>query len=168
MTGRSRIGSVVAVLALVTFVGCSGETDAEDTSTSTTTVVASGSFEVATPDGQVSLSLDGDLPPGWPDDFPLPADTEPSGSGSLGDESSAVLVGVFTTTLSGPDAFSFYVEDDELELGAQTQAGKDDRFVGSAELVSPYEGSVTVLSREGSTYVVVLLGQGGGTTTTKG
>ena len=61
---RVLVASVVGCLLLAA-AGCSSSSTS---SNSTTTI--SKSFQVNTPDGQVSISLDGKLPPNWPSGFP--------------------------------------------------------------------------------------------------
>ena len=99
---RFAIVALAAASVAVPVGACSGEdTDATSSTTTTTTSAPPRNFQVSTPDGQVSLSLDGQLPPGWPTDFPVPDGAEPAGSGSIGDAESTVRVGVFTTTETG-------------------------------------------------------------------
>lgn len=151
--------ALVLGVAVVGFSGCSSD-DSSDTTTTTEESSESSSgvnFEVSTPEGQVSLSLDGELPPGWPEDFPLPEDAETAGSGSLGDSSSGTMVGVYTTDESGKDAFDFYSSDSSLEPSSQSSAGGDSNFLGSMDTAGSYPGSVTVATLNGTTYIVAVL-----------
>lgn len=167
------VTALALAAAVVPLASCSSE-DSASTSTTASTTTASTvpkNFQVSTPAGQVSLSLDGQLPPGWPEDFPLPDDAEPAGSGSLGDAEATVRVGVFTTTASGQDTLDVYANDEDLQTENPSLAGSGDRLVGSLDLVSPFAGSVTVLSRSGTTYLIVTLNDGAGgsaSTTTTG
>ncbi len=89
---------LIAGRAVVGFSGCSSD-DSFDTTTTTEKASDSSStdtLEISTPEGQVSLSLHGELPPGWPEDLLLPKGADAAGSGSLGDTDSTVMVGVFT------------------------------------------------------------------------
>lgn len=162
--------ATVAVIA-VPVAACSGD-DTADTTTTTTTSAPPRNFQVSTPDGQVSLSLDGQLPPGWPSDFPVPDGAEPAGSGSIGDGESTVRVGVFTTTGAGQATLEFYTDNTEVQTENPAAAGSGDRLVASLDLVAPYEGSLTVLSRTGTTYLIVVLNEdapgSSNTTTTTG
>lgn len=151
--------ALIAGVAVVGLSGCSSD-DSSDTTTTTEESSESSSsvnFEVSTPEGQVSLSLDGELPPGWPEDFPLPEDAETAGSGSLGDSSSGAMVGVYTTDGSGKDAFDFYSAESSLEPSSESSAGGDSNFLGSMDIAGSYPGSVTVAALDGTTYIVVVL-----------
>lgn len=170
MNHRSAVAALAIVLVAGGAVaGCSSDDSSSADSTSTTTTTeATKNFQVATPEGQVSLSLDGELPPGWPEDFPLPDGAEPAGSGSLGGSESTVRVGVFEVSGSGREVLDFYAGDDALETGEPSFVGSGEDLVGSIDLVSPYAGSVTVLSRDGVGYLVVGLTGSGATETTAG
>lgn len=169
---KPRSSALLALLAAVPaslLVACSSDDAASTTTTTTTTTTAPRNFQVSTPQGQVSLSLDGELPPGWPQDFPVPDSAQAAGSGSLGGSDSAVRVAVFDTSESGQDTMDFYADNKDLETKSPSVAGAGENFVGSVELVSPWTGSVTVLSREGSGYLIVTLtgdGSGGTSSTT--
>jgi hypothetical protein len=169
---RIIVTTLAAASIAVPVAACSNEdSTAESTTTTTTTSTPPKNFQVSTPDGQVSLSLDGQLPPGWPTDFPLPDGADPAGSGSLGDGDGTVRVGVFTTTESGQDALAFYTDNKDVKTENPSAAGAGDRLVASVDLVSPVEGSLTVLSRSDTTYLVVVLndstsGSSSSTTTT--
>lgn len=152
---------------------CSSDSsdDSGDSSSTTTTdgpsvSTSSGGFAISTPEGQVSVSLDGDLPPGWPEDFPLPKRTDPAGSGSLANDSSGVMVGVYSTKESGQDAFDFYSDESSLDPSSQTSAGGSSNFLGSMTIAGSYSGSVTVAEVDGSTYMVVILQTDGGAAST--
>lgn len=134
----------------------SSSTTTEQTST-TTGVTLPQNFSVSTPEGQVSLSLDGKLPPGWPNNFPLPDNTEAAGSGSLGGSDNTVRVGVYRTSQSGEQTLDFYSQNQSLETSGRSGAGIGDNYAGRLNLTSPYSGSVNVLSIQGTTYMVVVL-----------
>ncbi|MGI9578550.1 MAG: hypothetical protein ACR2OH_10150 [Microthrixaceae bacterium] len=155
-----KVTAVVLIVgaAVVGLSGCSSD-DSSDTTTTTEESDSSSSlsFEVSTPEGQVSISLDGELPPGWPEDFPLPEDADAAGSGSLGGSSSGVMVGVYTTEESGKDAFDFYSGESSLEPSSESSAGGDSSFLGSMDIGGSYPGSVTVAEIGGTTYIVVVL-----------
>lgn len=159
---RTLAALTAAAAALVPLGACSGDDSADTTTTaSTTTASAPKNFQVSTPDGQVSLALDGQLPPGWPEDFPLPDGADPAGSGSLGDGSSTVRVGVFATDASGQETLDFYSSNPDVQSENPSVAGAGDRLVGSLDLAAPQAGSITVLSRDGSTYLIVVLNDAG-------
>ena len=114
-------------------------------------------FQVSTPNGQVSLSLDGKLPSNWPSDFPVPSGAKVAGSGSLGGSSSATLVGVYTTSESPSDAFAFYKDNSKLTTSGEKSVGVGAHYLGRAKITAPYTGSVTVVSHSGTTYIVTVL-----------
>ncbi len=171
MKSRLAVGLLLGCLAAAA--GCSSSssstagpapTTASSTPTtaSSTTTTASSTptstaknFQVATPNGQVSLSLDGQLPPNWPSQFPVPPGAKAVGSGSLGGSSSTALVGAYTTSESAPDAFTFYQANSKLTTSDEKSAGAGTHYVGSAKITAPYTGSVTVVSHSGTTYIVI-------------
>ncbi len=156
---KSLFAVLVAVLVVIGFSACSS--DSSSTTTTSSASSSSNGFEVATPEGKVSVSLDGDLPSDWPSDFPLPEQTDPAGSGSLADSSSGVMVGVFTTKQSGQDAYDFYTGESSLDPSSANSVGAGSNFVGSMDIGGSYPGSVTVTEVSGSTYIVVILTNGG-------
>jgi hypothetical protein len=165
---------LIATLAATGLGACSSDSSSDSTSTdrsSVSTSKSSDGFSISTPAGEVSVSLSGDLPPGWPSDFPLPKKTDPAGSGSLGGSSSGTMVGVFSTKESGSDALDFYAGDSSLDPSSKKSAGGSSTFLGSVDLGGSYPGSVTVGEISGTTYIVAILnsdGAGSSTTTTKG
>ena len=132
-------------------------------SQSTTTV--SKSFQVTTPEGQVSVSLDGKLPPNWPSSFPVPSGAKVAGSGSLGGSSSTAMVGVYTTSQSAPSTYSYYTTNAGLTTSGGKTVGAGSTYVGSANITAPYTGSVTVLQHDSTTYSVIVLTSSGTSTT---
>ena len=165
---------LIATLAATGLGACSSDSSSDSTSTdrsSVSTSKSSDGFSISTPAGEVSVSLSGDLPPGWPSDLPLPKKTDPAGSGSLGGSSSGTMVGVFSTKESGSDALDFYAGDSSLDPSSKKSAGGSSTFLGSVDLGGSYPGSVTVGEISGTTYIVAILnsdGAGSSTTTTKG
>ena len=127
------------------------------TTASPTPRITARNFQVSTPNGQVSLSLDGKLPPNWPSQFPVPAGAMVAGSGSLGGSSSATLVAVYTTSESPSDAFAFYKDNSKLTTSGERSVSAGATYVGRAKITAPYTGSVTVLSHSGTTYIVIVL-----------
>lgn len=156
---RNVVVATVAVVALSLTAAACGSSDTAATTTTTTTKAARD-FEVSTPQGTVSLSLDGKLPSSWPKDFPLPDSAEPAGSGSAAQTDKGLQVAVFTTKESTTDTLDFYENDSELKTDKRSFAGAGSNEIGSLDLVEPFTGSVTVLSREGKGYLVVTLSGG--------
>jgi hypothetical protein len=171
MSARSLLSLLLPVALAV---GCGSESATEGTTAapSTTMAVAGAtlnpSMEVTTPDGQVSLSLDGELPPGWPPLFPLPPGTTPAGSGSLIRDESGGMVGVFRISGSTEDAFAFYRSNPDVPVTDVSSLGIGRAFVGRAKLAGPYEGSVTVGGAgDADLMVIVLRGPAATTATTE-
>jgi hypothetical protein len=143
----------LALLAGVT--ACS---DSDDSSDSTTTTANRG-FEVQTPEGQVSLSLSGSLPPNWPDDFPVPSGAEPAGSGSLGGSSETGFVGVYSVSESPSDVYSFYRDGAGLQVDSSTSVGSGNAYLGTVQFSGEFSGSVVVVPYDDGSLAVVLLQQ---------
>ena len=80
--------------------------------------------------------------------------------------------GVFTTTETGQATLDFYTDNSDVQTENPAAAGSGDRLVASLDLVAPYEGSLTVLSRTGTTYLIAVLNEdapgSSSTTTTTG
>jgi hypothetical protein len=167
MKGSYRAGAVLLASACALVgAGCSSSSNSS-ASTSTTVPTESKGFEVETLQGQTSLSLDGKLPPHWPTKFPVAPHTERAGSGSRGGTSRTVLVGVYTSTDTPEHTYSFYRSTKALTVDRASSLGTGSAFAGTATFSGRYSGTVTVLSHDESTYVVVELEtRGTGTTTT--
>ena len=166
MKSRLAVGLLLGCLAAAA--GCSSSSSSTaspaTTAASPATTAASPAparttqnFHVSTPNGQVSLSLDGKLPPDWPSQFPVPEGAKVAGSGSLGGSSSATLVGAYTTSAPPSDTFAFYTGNSKLTTSGQKSAGTGSRYVGQAKITAPYTGSVTVVSHSGTTYIIIVL-----------
>ena len=165
---KSRLAVCFLFAGLVAAAGCSSSSSSTASPATTVpspaTTTASPApartaknFQVSTPNGQVSLSLDGQLPPNWPSQFPVPSGAEVAGSGSVGGSSSATLVAAYTTSESPSDAFTFYKDNSTLTLSGERSVGIRELYVGRAKITAPYTGSVTVLSHSGTTYIVIVL-----------
>ena len=120
----ARGGGVVLGATLLLVAGCAGSTSSSEPSPAGTAAgstsqpsaqpTTSRSFQISTPDGQVSVSLDGALPPNWPSAFPIPLGATPAGSGSLGGSTSTGMVGVYRTPMPPADAFSYYTSSSRV------------------------------------------------------
>ena len=165
---KSRLAVGLLLGCLVAAAGCSSSSSSTaspattaaspaTTGASPTATSTAKNFQVSTPNGQVSLSLDGQLPPNWPSQFPVPPAAKVAGSGSLGGSSSATLVAAYTTSQSPSDAFAFYTDNPKLTTSGQRSVGTGAHYVGRAKITAPYTGSVTVVSHSGTTYIVIVL-----------
>ncbi len=162
------VAAVVAVAVVIT--GCS-KSDSSTTTTEKTKgsdSVSSGdkSFAVDTPDGQVSLSLNGKLPPNWPSSFPAPKDSKVAGSGSVAGSESGYKVAVYSTRQSGQDVFDSYKSQTSLYPTDVKSVQPGGLFLGSMKISGSQDGTITVTERDGNTYVIVVLSGGGGSAST--
>ena len=156
---------VLAAVTVVLVAGCSASTATSKASPSATggAQAASASrqnsnFSVSTPNGQVSISLTGALPPNWPSGFPVPRGATPVGSGSLGGSSSGVKVAVYTASGSPEETFAFYQSPSSgLTTNSARSLGAGTSYVGRLKMSAPYTGSVTVVAHSGTTYIVVVI-----------
>lgn len=158
-TRGARTLGVTALSAALLFAGvaCSSDDKSEPTTTTTTAAKSQKSFDIKTEDGQVSLSLDGQLPPGWPKDFPVPDGAEPAGSGSLGNTSKTVMIGVFTASGEPSDAYSFYTTEADLDVDSQTSVGSGERYIGMVKFSGDWSGRITILPSDDGALIVVKL-----------
>lgn len=137
-------------------------TSSRDSSSKSSDESGSKNFSVETPEGQASISLDGQLPPNWPTDFPAPKGSEVAGSGSLAGSSSGVMVGVYTTKQSPSDVYDAYKSNSALKASGAKSATIGGVFLGRMSIGGTYDGSITVTAIDGTTYAVVVLKGGGG------
>jgi hypothetical protein len=166
---RTRTLAVFAATALsiALLAGCGSSSKSSGIKNTTTTAASNKGFDISTPEGSVSLSLNGNLPPNWPSGFPVPSGAKAAGSGSLGGSSSDVMVGVYTVSGTPSETFNFYKTNTDLTVTQSKNFGVGGAFVGSVQFDGPYSGSATVVGRNSTTYLVVVLkGSGSATTTT--
>ena len=158
---KKALLAVVVATLVVAMAGCSSSSkSASTTTTSTSTTAGNKSFEVTTADGQVSLSLDGNLPPGWPQTFPVPDGASPAGSGSLVKGESGKLVAVFTSTGTPQDAYTFYRDSTAITVDDSSAGGIGPAYLGTVKFSGSSTGRVTVLSKGGATTIVIVLDSG--------
>ncbi len=165
---RVRTLLVVVGVLMLAACGSSSKSSSKDSSKkSSTSGTAPKSFAVDTPDGQVSLSLDGQLPPNWPGSFPVPSDAKPAGSGSLVNGTSGFLIAVYDSSQTPSDVFNFYKTNASLTVTSSKSAGVGDKYVGTVELGGSYDGGsvVVVSSGSGSRIIVTLKGSSSGAST---
>jgi hypothetical protein len=160
-TGRraslvGRLGAVVVVVVVSggAVVSCSSDDGA---TTTTTTTEESKDFQISTPAGEISVSLDGKLPTGWPTGFPVPDGATPAGSGSLGGKDKTVQVGVFSSSGSARESFDFYTSDTSLGTDEVSTIGSGSTFLGTAKLTGDYSGQVAVTPSADGSYIIVVL-----------
>ena len=159
---RTRVTITALVVGILLLAACSSSSK----SGSSTTTTAGKNFHVETPDGQVSLSLDGQLPPNWPASFPVPSGATAAGSGSLANGDSGVMIGVYTTSESPEDAYNFYKTNPTLTVTSSTSAGLGSAYLGTVKLGGTYAGSSVVIASLSGTYIVITLKSGSASSTT--
>jgi len=150
------VGAMAAALVLP-LAACSSDAKTSSAGTTTTTAASNKNFEVTTADGQISLSLDGKLPPGWPSSFPVPDGATAAGSGSLANSSKGKLVAVFTTSGSAEDTYNFYKGSSALTVDSSSAIGAGPAYVGTVAFSGSFSGRVSVISRGSQTTIVVAL-----------
>ena len=162
----SQLGAGALGASLLLVAGCGSATTssqpsptgtAEGSSQPSAQPSSSRNFHVATPDGQVSVSLDGRLPPNWPSAFPIPPSATAAGSGSLGGSTSTGQVAVYSTPTPAPDVFSYYTSNPRLTTTGARSVGAGASYVGSMKVTAPYTGSVTVAGQSEESYIVIVL-----------
>jgi hypothetical protein len=165
MSARTRMLGLAAtaILAVGLLAGCGSSSKS---SSSTTTTPANKGFDISTPQGSASLSLNGNLPPDWPSAFPVPSDAKVAGSGSLGGSSKNGMVAAYTVSGSPSDAFNFYKNNSTLTVTKSTNYGVGGAFVGTVQFKGTYTGSANIAGRNSSTYLVVVLTGSGDASTT--
>jgi hypothetical protein len=163
MRARGLTLAVAALLPLALLAGCSSSGKS-----STPTTIKETGFQIATPDGTASMSLDGKLPPGWPSAFPIPSDAAVAGSGSLGNAEKTGMVSVYTISGSASATFDFYKTNTAYTVTSSSSAGVGSAFVGTVQFDGAYSGSVTLAGRNAKTYLAIVLKTSTGPTTTIG
>jgi hypothetical protein len=156
-TMRTRMATTLCIAVLL--MGAAACSSDDDDSAKNTTTTANRGFEVQTPDGQVSLSLSGQLPPNWPDDFPVPDGAEPAGSGSLGGSSSTSLVGVYSSSGSPQDTYNFYKDNTELTVTSSSSVGSGSAYLGTVQFTGDFGGWVVTLPYDNGSLIVAYLSQ---------
>jgi hypothetical protein len=149
----------VAAALLVPVAACSSKAKTTTAASTTTTTADSSNktFQITTADGQISLSLDGQLPPGWPSSFPVPSGATAAGSGSLANSSKGKLVAVFTASGAAEDAYNFYKGSSAFTVDSSSAIGAGPAYVGTVAFSGSFSGRVSVISRGSQTTIVVVL-----------
>ena len=162
-----RIRATALALTAVLVLGLAACSSSSKSSSKSSNNNSTNGLHVETPEGQVSLSLNGQLPPNWPSSFPVPNSAKVAGSGSLVKGGSGEMIAVYTTSESPSDTYNFYKSNSSLTITSTKSAGGNNAFLGSVKLGGTYAGgSVTVAALAGSTYIVIVLKPASTTTTT--
>lgn len=152
---RAVLIATMAIGLVLGAVGCSSDSDS--TAATTTTAANNKNFQFSGDDGEVSLSLNGQLPPGWPSSFPVPSGATPAGSGSLGNTTEGVMIGVFTASGSPEDTYNYYVSNAGLTVDSKKSVGVGGAYLGTVTFSGTPSGNVTVLPKDGETLIVITL-----------
>jgi hypothetical protein len=164
-----RVIVVLAACAIVILAACGSSSKSTSNSNSgrDTTTTTPKNLHVETPDGQVSLSLNGQLPPNWPSTFPVPSGATAAGSGSLVNQGSGVMIAVYDTSQSPADTYNFYKANSSLTVTSSTSSGVGNLYLGTIKLGGTYAGSSVVITSRGSTtHITIILKSGSPASTT--
>jgi hypothetical protein len=161
-----RVIAALAVFGVVLLAACSSSSKSSSNDSGRNTTTTTKNLSVQTPDGEASLSLNGQLPPGWPSSFPVPSGAQPAGSGSLANQSQGVMIGVYSTSDSPQDTYNFYKTNSSLTVTSASSAGVGDAYLGTIKLGGSYSGSSVVITSTGSTYITITLTSGSSSSTT--
>lgn len=165
---------ILCCLALAGGLAVAGCSDSDDETTTTTaeapaTTEAPG-FSAVTGEGMVRVTLDGQLPANWPEDFPLPDGATPVGSGRMAGEETTTMIGVFSATGTARETYEFYRDNPDLTVTDSSifgSAGPDDP--ATVMLNGQFPGRVSVIVQSGTTYIIAnLQTSSSGTTTENG
>lgn len=126
------------------------------------------SVEVSTANGQVSVSLNGKLPPNWPSDVPIPPGANPAGSASLVGKANGIMAGVYRSSQSPEEVYNFYASDSSITTTSKVGVGSGSNYVGRVSMSAPVTADVTIVPYQGGSLIVVAIhgGQGPSTTST--
>ncbi|HEY7133709.1 MAG TPA: hypothetical protein VIB48_01460 [Acidimicrobiia bacterium] len=164
MGTRARLSIALLLLALLGASACSSSgSSSKSTSNSKSTSTTTKTYSISTSEGEASVSLDGKLPAGWPQGFPVPSGADAAGSGSVAGKSEGVMVGVYTLSGSAQDAYNFYKSNSQLTVTSSSSVGSNKAFVGMVSFKGSYDGSVTIGAVGDTNGLVVVLNTGGTT-----
>ena len=157
---RAVVATVLLIAAATGVAACSSSGSSSKSKSTTTT--AARTYSLSTSEGEVTVSLDGELPSGWPSGFPVPSGAKPAGSGSVAGKSDGVMVAVYTLSSgSTQDVYNFYKSNSALTVDKSSSAGGTNAFVGSVTFSGTYSGSVTIGSIGSANGFVVVLDSAG-------
>ena len=123
-------------------------------------------FEVSTPQGQVSLSLTGKLPPNWPSDVPVPPGARPAGSASLVGKSNGIKAGVYRTRQSPQQVYDYYTSQPSITTTSKSAVGSGSNYVGRVSITAPITANITIVPYQHGSLIVIAIPGGHGPSTT--
>jgi hypothetical protein len=122
--------------------------------------------EVSTPEGQVSLSLNGKLPPNWPSNTPVPPGARPAGSASLVGNAHGIKAGVYRSRQSPEQVYNFYTGDSSITTTSKSAVGSGSNFVGRVSITAPITANITIVPYQHGSLIVIVIPGGHGASTT--
>jgi hypothetical protein len=122
--------------------------------------------EVSTPEGQVSLSLNGKLPPDWPSNTPVPPGARPAGSASLVGNSHGIEAGVYRSRQSPEQVYNYYTSDSSITTTSKSAVGSGSNFVGRVSITAPITANITIVPYQHGSLIVIVIPGGHGPSTT--
>jgi hypothetical protein len=123
-------------------------------------------LEVATSNGQVSVSLNGQLPPNWPCCVPLPPGTYTAGSASLVGESNGIKAGVYRSRQSPQQVYNYYASDSSITTTSKAAVGSGSDFVGRVSISAPLTANITIVPYQRGSLIVIVIPGGHGASST--
>ena len=131
--GHTRIACALVLAACVTATTavCSSSGKGVDAPTTTTLAVETKGFATETPDGQVSLSLDGVLPPHWPANFPVASAHRSRRLGLARRYHQDCARRCVLVDRPAADVYRFYASNSAYSVDRSTSVGNGSFFVGN-------------------------------------
>lgn len=123
-------------------------------------------FEVSTPQGQVSLSLNGKLPPNWPANAPVPPGAHPAGSASLVGKSNGIKAGVYRSRQAPAQVYNYYTSQPSITTTSKSAVGSGSNFVGRVSITVPISANITIVPYQHGSLIVMVIPGGHGPSTT--
>jgi hypothetical protein len=123
-------------------------------------------IEVSTPEGQVSLSLTGKLPPNWPPDVPVPPGADPAGSASLVGKSNGIKAGVYRSRQSPERVYEYYTTEPSITTTSKAAVGSGSNYVGRVSITAPVAANITIVPYQHGSLIVIVIPGGHGPSTT--
>lgn len=123
-------------------------------------------IEVSTPEGQVSVSLNGKLPPNWPSNTPVPPGAHLAGSASLVGKSNGIKAGVYRSGQSPQQVYEYYTSESSITTTSKSAVGSGSNFVGRVSITAPITANITIVPYQHGSLIVIVIPGGHGPSTT--
>lgn len=155
LAALSRLAWLVPALAgMLVLAACTG------------TGNGNSNFEVTTQEGQVSLSLNGKLPPNWPSNTPVPPGAHPAGSASLVGDAHGIKAGVYRSGQSPQQVYDYYTSQSSITTTSKSAVGSGSNFVGRVSITAPITANISIVPYEHGSLIVIVIPGGHGPSTT--